>query len=182
MEEFFGKILTKFALTVKSYTKIVGKIKGKCRKTFLRFWIGFQNNFTKFIGNVEKNLRKCSVNFDKNLLKFWVRYNLKKFSIIFSQNVWQILRYYLVNYKYNQNWNHGIKLRKFQFRMKLAESPEYTNCDRRGRDDDAWHRPCLSVWHFNCTRRTQWPPCKRWVNSLLHWTVWSQSCWKAHMD
>ncbi len=30
-----------------------------------------------------------------------------------------------------------IKMKKF--RMKLAESPECTNCDRRGRDDDAWH-------------------------------------------
>ncbi len=28
----------------------------------------------------------------------------------------------------------------YLFRIKLAESPECTNCDRRGRDgDDAWH-------------------------------------------
>ncbi len=27
----------------------------------------------------------------------------------------------------------------YLFRMKLAESPECANCDRRGRDDDAWH-------------------------------------------
>ncbi len=29
----------------------------------------------------------------------------------------------------------------YLFRMKLAESPECSNCDRRGRDDDAWHTP-----------------------------------------
>ncbi len=27
----------------------------------------------------------------------------------------------------------------YLFRMKLVESPDCSNCDRRGRDDDAWH-------------------------------------------
>ncbi len=27
----------------------------------------------------------------------------------------------------------------YLFRMKLVESPECSNCDRRGRDNDAWH-------------------------------------------
>ncbi len=40
----------------------------------------------------------------------------------------------------------------YLFRMKLVESPECSNCDRKGRDDDAWH-PCSSVRHFDCTGR-----------------------------
>ncbi len=42
--------------------------------------------------------------------------------------------------------------------------------------------PCLGVQHFNCNRKTRWPPYKRWVNSLLPQTVWSRLCWKAHTD
>ncbi len=33
---------------------------------------------------------------------------------------------------------HGA-FNAYLFRMKLAESPECSNCDRRGRDDNAWH-------------------------------------------
>ncbi len=33
---------------------------------------------------------------------------------------------------------HGV-YNAYLFRMKLAERPKCTNCDRRGRDDDAWH-------------------------------------------
>ncbi len=33
---------------------------------------------------------------------------------------------------------------------------------------------CLCVRHLKCTGRTWWPLCKRWVNRLLHRTVWSQ--------
>ncbi len=33
---------------------------------------------------------------------------------------------------------HGA-FNAYLFRMQLVESLECTNCDRRGRDDDAWH-------------------------------------------
>ncbi len=33
---------------------------------------------------------------------------------------------------------HGA-FNAYLFRMKLVESPDCSNCDRRGRDDDAWH-------------------------------------------
>ncbi len=33
---------------------------------------------------------------------------------------------------------HGA-FNTYLFHMKLAESPDCFNCDRRGRDDDAWH-------------------------------------------
>ncbi len=36
--------------------------------------------------------------------------------------------------------SHGA-FNAYLFRMKLAESPDCSNCDRRGRDDDAWHTP-----------------------------------------
>ncbi len=38
---------------------------------------------------------------------------------------------------------HGA-FNAYLFRMKLMLSPERTHCDRRGRDDDAWH-----TW-FDC--------------------------------
>ncbi len=33
---------------------------------------------------------------------------------------------------------HGA-FKAYLFHMKLVESPECSNCDRRGRDDGAWH-------------------------------------------
>ncbi len=71
---------------------------------------------------------------------------------------------------------HGA-FNAYLFRMKLVDSPDCSNCDRRGLDDDAC-TPFLSVRHFNCTRRTKCPPYKRWVNSFLHQTIWSRLCWK----
>ncbi len=39
--------------------------------------------------------------------------------------------------------------------------------------------PCSSVWHFNSSKKTRWPPYKRWVNGLLHRTVWFQLWYEA---
>ncbi len=38
---------------------------------------------------------------------------------------------------YTGDVGHGA-FNAYLFRVKLAESLECTNCDRRGRDDDAW--------------------------------------------
>ncbi len=69
----------------------------------------------------------------------------------------------------------------YLFRMKLVESPKCANGDRRRRDDAAWYIP-FGCQGSSAVRRTWWPPYKRWVRSLLHQTVWSQSCYGTPKD
>ncbi len=63
----------------------------------------------------------------------------------------------------------------YLYLIKLVESPKCANWDRRRWDDDTWQTH-LSVWHFNRSGMTRWPPYKRWVRSVSHWTVWFQLC------
>ncbi len=80
-----------------------------------------------------------------------------------------------MNFYLTQVMSIHVALNAYLFRMKLAESLECTNCDRRGRNDNAWHTlfRCLA---FQLYWKDMMILCKRWVSSLLHRTVWSQSC------
>ncbi len=43
-----------------------------------------------------------------------------------------------MNFYLTQVMSGRAAFNTYLFRMKLVESPECINCDRRGRDDDAW--------------------------------------------
>ncbi len=72
----------------------------------------------------------------------------------------------------NHVTSHDKAFSAYLFHMRLVENPKCANWDRKRRDDNAWHTLFI-VQHFNCTRKTRWPPYKIWVNRLLHQTVWS---------
>ncbi len=45
----------------------------------------------------------------------------------------------MMNFYLTQAMSGHVAFNAYLFRMKLVDSPDCSNCDRRGRDDDAWH-------------------------------------------
>ncbi len=59
--------------------------------------------------------------------------------LIHNLEVWLERRHGQMNFYVTQVMSGHGAFNAYLFHMKLAESPDCTNCNRRGRDDNAWH-------------------------------------------
>ncbi len=107
-------------------------------------------------------LRKWKECLTQSSKEEWARLLIRNFDVWLERGHGQ-LNFYLTPVTYS----HGA-FNVYLFRMKPTESPIALTAIEEG-EVMMPGTPCLNIWNFDCTGKTQWPPYKRWANSLLRY-------------